>query len=205
VLWARSRQPDPSRLRGGSRPPMVQPAGAARAGDRGGWLTECGRPPIHAGPPAVIAAYRRSAEAAGREPGEIILQGLASSAPDDESGTRSVMRMEGNARRGELHRARIRRCRHEHLGSRSARDTAHLREARAPHPPGSLRARGGQRLKSALVAPIGGPNPGSDGNCNPRNPARCVAVVLRGADRRAGHRRGDCRGRRGRSRRPDRR
>jgi coenzyme F420-dependent glucose-6-phosphate dehydrogenase len=35
--------------------------------------------------PAVIASYRRSAEAAGREPGEVILQGLASWAADDET------------------------------------------------------------------------------------------------------------------------
>jgi coenzyme F420-dependent glucose-6-phosphate dehydrogenase len=35
--------------------------------------------------PAVIAAYRRSAEAAGREPGEVILQGMASWAPDDDT------------------------------------------------------------------------------------------------------------------------
>jgi len=35
--------------------------------------------------PEVIAAYRRGAEQAGREPGEIILQGLASWAPDDEA------------------------------------------------------------------------------------------------------------------------
>jgi coenzyme F420-dependent glucose-6-phosphate dehydrogenase len=35
--------------------------------------------------PAVIASYRSAAEAAGREPGEIILQGMASWAPDDEA------------------------------------------------------------------------------------------------------------------------
>src|SRR5690606_23451916 len=36
--------------------------------------------------PAIIAAYRRGAEAAGREPGEIILQTLASyGASDDEA------------------------------------------------------------------------------------------------------------------------
>ncbi len=35
--------------------------------------------------PAVIASYRRGAEQAGREPGEIILQGLASWAPDDDA------------------------------------------------------------------------------------------------------------------------
>jgi coenzyme F420-dependent glucose-6-phosphate dehydrogenase len=35
--------------------------------------------------PAVIAAYRRAAEEAGREPGEIILQGMASWAEDDEA------------------------------------------------------------------------------------------------------------------------
>jgi coenzyme F420-dependent glucose-6-phosphate dehydrogenase len=35
--------------------------------------------------PPVIAAYRRAAEEAGREPGEIILQGMASWAQDDEA------------------------------------------------------------------------------------------------------------------------
>jgi coenzyme F420-dependent glucose-6-phosphate dehydrogenase len=35
--------------------------------------------------PAVIAAYRRAAEEAGREPGEIILQGMASWAEDDDA------------------------------------------------------------------------------------------------------------------------
>jgi coenzyme F420-dependent glucose-6-phosphate dehydrogenase len=33
----------------------------------------------------VIAAYRRAAEQAGREPGEIILQSMASWAPDDDA------------------------------------------------------------------------------------------------------------------------
>jgi coenzyme F420-dependent glucose-6-phosphate dehydrogenase len=35
--------------------------------------------------PTVIAAYRRGAEQAGREPGEIILQGMASWAEDDDA------------------------------------------------------------------------------------------------------------------------
>jgi len=35
--------------------------------------------------PAVIAGYRRAAEAAGREPGEVILQGMASWGPDDDA------------------------------------------------------------------------------------------------------------------------
>lgn len=35
--------------------------------------------------PAVIAAYRKGAQAAGREPGEIILQGMASWAEDDQA------------------------------------------------------------------------------------------------------------------------
>jgi coenzyme F420-dependent glucose-6-phosphate dehydrogenase len=35
--------------------------------------------------PSVIAAYRRAVEEAGREPGEIILQSLASWAPDDDA------------------------------------------------------------------------------------------------------------------------
>jgi coenzyme F420-dependent glucose-6-phosphate dehydrogenase len=35
--------------------------------------------------PSVIAAYRRAAEQAGREPGEIILQGMAAWAADDDA------------------------------------------------------------------------------------------------------------------------
>jgi coenzyme F420-dependent glucose-6-phosphate dehydrogenase len=45
--------------------------------------------------PAVIAAYRRGAEQAGREPGEIILQGLASWAPTDDEALESAREWKG--------------------------------------------------------------------------------------------------------------
>jgi coenzyme F420-dependent glucose-6-phosphate dehydrogenase len=45
--------------------------------------------------PPVIAAYRRSAEAAGREPGEIILQGMASWAPDDDAAMEGAREWKG--------------------------------------------------------------------------------------------------------------
>jgi coenzyme F420-dependent glucose-6-phosphate dehydrogenase len=45
--------------------------------------------------PPVIAAYRRSAEQAGRAPGEIILQGMASWAPDDEQALDSAREWKG--------------------------------------------------------------------------------------------------------------
>jgi coenzyme F420-dependent glucose-6-phosphate dehydrogenase len=45
--------------------------------------------------PAVIAAYRRAAEQAGREPGEIILQGMASWAEDDETALESSREWKG--------------------------------------------------------------------------------------------------------------
>lgn len=45
--------------------------------------------------PAVIAAYRRAAEEAGREPGEIILQGMASWAQDDETALESSREWKG--------------------------------------------------------------------------------------------------------------
>jgi coenzyme F420-dependent glucose-6-phosphate dehydrogenase len=45
--------------------------------------------------PAVIAAYRRAAEEAGREPGEIILQGMASWAPDDDTALESAQEWKG--------------------------------------------------------------------------------------------------------------
>jgi coenzyme F420-dependent glucose-6-phosphate dehydrogenase len=45
--------------------------------------------------PAVIAAYRRATEAAGREPGEIILQGMASWAADDDAALESAREWKG--------------------------------------------------------------------------------------------------------------
>lgn len=45
--------------------------------------------------PAVIAAYRRGAEAAGREPGEIIIQGLASWAEDDDTALAAAREWKG--------------------------------------------------------------------------------------------------------------
>jgi coenzyme F420-dependent glucose-6-phosphate dehydrogenase len=45
--------------------------------------------------PAVIAAYREAAEAAGREPGEIILQGMASWAEDDDAALQSALEWKG--------------------------------------------------------------------------------------------------------------
>jgi coenzyme F420-dependent glucose-6-phosphate dehydrogenase len=49
--------------------------------------------PQKAGP--VIAAYRRAAEQAGREPGEIILQGMASWASDDDTALDSAREWKG--------------------------------------------------------------------------------------------------------------
>lgn len=45
--------------------------------------------------PSVIAGYRRAAESAGREPGEIILQGMASWAEDDEAALESCREWKG--------------------------------------------------------------------------------------------------------------
>jgi coenzyme F420-dependent glucose-6-phosphate dehydrogenase len=45
--------------------------------------------------PSVIAAYRRSIEEAGREPGEIILQGMASWAPDDAAALEGAREWKG--------------------------------------------------------------------------------------------------------------
>ena len=45
--------------------------------------------------PAVIAAYRRSAEEAGREPGEIILQGMAAWAQDDDAALEGAREWKG--------------------------------------------------------------------------------------------------------------
>jgi coenzyme F420-dependent glucose-6-phosphate dehydrogenase len=45
--------------------------------------------------PSVIAAYRRAVEEAGREPGEIILQGMASWAPDDDAALEGAREWKG--------------------------------------------------------------------------------------------------------------
>jgi coenzyme F420-dependent glucose-6-phosphate dehydrogenase len=45
--------------------------------------------------PPVIAAYRRSTEEAGREPGEIILQGMASWAPDEDAALEGAREWKG--------------------------------------------------------------------------------------------------------------
>jgi coenzyme F420-dependent glucose-6-phosphate dehydrogenase len=45
--------------------------------------------------PRVIAAYRRASEEAGREPGEIILQGMASWAPDDDAALEGAREWKG--------------------------------------------------------------------------------------------------------------
>jgi coenzyme F420-dependent glucose-6-phosphate dehydrogenase len=45
--------------------------------------------------PQVIAAYRRAAEAAGREPGEIVLQGLAAWAQSDDAAFESAREWKG--------------------------------------------------------------------------------------------------------------
>lgn len=45
--------------------------------------------------PAVIAAYRRAVEEAGREPGEIILQGMASWAEDDDAALEGAREWKG--------------------------------------------------------------------------------------------------------------
>lgn len=45
--------------------------------------------------PRVIAAYRRAAEEAGREPGEIILQGMASWAPNDDAALEGAREWKG--------------------------------------------------------------------------------------------------------------
>jgi coenzyme F420-dependent glucose-6-phosphate dehydrogenase len=68
------------------RPPIYMSAFGPQAAELAGRLADgiwtLGDPQKA---PAVIAAYRRGAEQAGREPGEIIVQGLASWASDDEA------------------------------------------------------------------------------------------------------------------------
>lgn len=73
-------------LRTERRPPIYMSAFGPRAAEIAGRLADgvwTLADPRQA--PAVIAAYRRSCEAAGREPGEVILQGLMAWAPDDDA------------------------------------------------------------------------------------------------------------------------
>jgi len=68
------------------RPPVYMSAFGEQAAEIAGRLADgvwCMADPTTA--PPVIAAYRRSAEQAGREPGEVILQGLFSWAESDEA------------------------------------------------------------------------------------------------------------------------
>jgi coenzyme F420-dependent glucose-6-phosphate dehydrogenase len=68
------------------RPPVYMSAFGPRAAAIAGRLADgvwTLAHPVKA--PAVIAAYRRACEEAGREPGEIVLQGLAAAADSDES------------------------------------------------------------------------------------------------------------------------
>lgn len=69
----------------GRRPPIYMSAFHEQAAELAGRLTDgVWTLPDPAIAPKVIAAYRRGAELAGRPPGEIILQGLASVAATDE-------------------------------------------------------------------------------------------------------------------------
>jgi len=73
------------------RPPVYMSAFGEQAAEIAGRLADgvwCMADPTTA--PPVIAAYRRSAEQAGREPGEVILQGLFSWAESDEAALESA-------------------------------------------------------------------------------------------------------------------
>jgi coenzyme F420-dependent glucose-6-phosphate dehydrogenase len=85
-----------SRLYLDRRPPIYMSAFAPRAAEVAGCLADgvwTLADPLKA--PAVIPAYRRSAETAGREPGEIILQALASWAADDDAALQAAREWKG--------------------------------------------------------------------------------------------------------------
>jgi coenzyme F420-dependent glucose-6-phosphate dehydrogenase len=78
------------------RPPIYMSAFGPRAAETAGRLADglwTLADPQKA--PAVIAAYRRATEQAGREPGEIILQGLASWARDDDTALTAAREWKG--------------------------------------------------------------------------------------------------------------
>ncbi len=78
------------------RPPVYMsafgPEAAAIAGRLADGIWTLGDPQKA---PAVIASYRRAAEEAGREPGEIILQGMASWAADDDAALEGAREWKG--------------------------------------------------------------------------------------------------------------
>lgn len=80
----------------GRRPPIYMSAFGPEAAQIAGRLADgvwtLGDPQSA---PAVISSYRRAAEQAGREPGEIILQGMASWAPDDHAALQSAREWKG--------------------------------------------------------------------------------------------------------------
>jgi coenzyme F420-dependent glucose-6-phosphate dehydrogenase len=83
-------------LRLGRRPPVYMSAFGPQAAEIAGRLADgvwTLADPQKA--PPVIAAYRRGCEQAGREPGEVILQGLASWALDDETALESAKEWKG--------------------------------------------------------------------------------------------------------------
>jgi coenzyme F420-dependent glucose-6-phosphate dehydrogenase len=83
-------------LRTERRPPVYMSAFGPRAAEIAGRLADgiwTLADPQSA--PPVIAAYRRAAEAAGREPGEIVLQGMASWAQDDETALAAAREWKG--------------------------------------------------------------------------------------------------------------
>jgi len=83
-------------LQFGRRPPVYMSAFGPEAAEIAGRLADgvwTLADPQQA--PAVIAAYRRATEQAGREPGEIILQGMASWASDDDTAFESAREWKG--------------------------------------------------------------------------------------------------------------
>jgi coenzyme F420-dependent glucose-6-phosphate dehydrogenase len=78
------------------RPPIYMSAFGPEAADIAGRLADgvwTLADPTKA--PAVIASYRRAAERSGREPGEIILQGMASWAQDDDTALAAAREWKG--------------------------------------------------------------------------------------------------------------
>lgn len=83
-------------LRNDRRPPVYMSAFGPEAAEIAGRLADgiwTLADPQQA--PAVIASYRRAAEQAGREPGEVILQGMASWAEDDDSALSAAREWKG--------------------------------------------------------------------------------------------------------------
>jgi len=122
-------------------------AGGRRAGHVAGLAGPGGerdRAPLQPGGDRVVAAYRQAAEEAGREPGEIILQGIAAAADSDDLALQTSREWKGTlvdenyaediadpAQVGELGKQNVSDTKFKMMAMLSADPGAHVRQIKA--------------------------------------------------------------------------